>query len=168
MQESEDTQSGPRFIKLPPGPVPPRRDVLEVPLSADPVLQDYLSGYGTTVRTTRSEAARHRDPIRTIEGTERTEGHHGFPQYLGGAYRQELQKLPYGKHYLYHQIIDKAADLPRLKGRRHYKQLSKTEMRDALRRLVHYTKMFDKQQSTKILPALIKGIKQARPLAGRK
>jgi len=128
----------------------------------DPVARDYATGHGTTVRTSRSEQARHRDPLAG------TEGHHGFPQYLGGAYQQRLLQLPNDLHYLYHQELDRIVGIPRRFGRRRYRQLSRPQTVGMLRRLVRHARDFDSRYKTGIFPALLTGIRQARPLAGRR
>jgi len=121
-----------------------------------------MTRYGATIRTQRSERARHRDPLAGVQG------HHGFPQYLGGAYGQTLLRLPNDLHYLYHQELDRIVGLPRRSGSRYYQQLSGTQMLGVLKRLVKHAGGFDRRYRTQILPALRTGIRQARPLAGRR
>jgi hypothetical protein len=128
----------------------------------DPVARYQATRYGTTVRTGRSEQARHRDPLVG------TEGHHGFPQYLGGAYRQQLLQLRNDLHYLYHQELDQIVVAPRRAGRRYYRQMSGTQALGMLKRLVRHAGEFDRRYRTGILPALRTGIRQARPLVGRR
>ena len=127
---------------------------------------DAMTRHGLTIRTERSERARHRDPLAGVQG------HHGFPQYLGGAYRQSLVRLPNDLHYLYHEELDRIVGLPRRLHSSYYRQLSGPQMLGVLTRLVRHARTFDDRYRSQpgyrpILPALRRGIRQARPLAGR-
>ena len=117
---------------------------------------------GSTSRTKRSEESRHKDPL------EGEAGHHGFPQYLGGKYEQELVNLPNDLHYLYHEEVDKILKIPRKYGSAYYKKLSRAEINEILDKLLAHAKNFDERYGTKIEDALKKGIQEANPLAGRK
>lgn len=124
-----------------------------------------MNWQGLTIRTEGSERARHRDPLAGIQG------HHGFPQYLGGAYGQTLLGLPNDLHYLYHQELDRIVGLPRRRGGRYYRQLSGPQMLNVLKRAVRHARAFDQRYQNRgiqILPALRRGIQQSRPLAGRR
>lgn len=126
--------------------------------------RDTTTWQDLTIRMDRSELARHRDPLAGVQG------HHGFPQYLGGAYRQSLVRLPSDLHYLYHRELDhnRIVGLPRRRGYSYYQQLSGPQMLSVLKRVVRHARQFDQRYGTGILPALRTGIRQARPLAGRR
>ena len=121
-----------------------------------------MTRYGMTIRTGRSERARHRDPLTGVQG------HHGFPQYLGGVYGQTLLNLPNDLHYLYHQELDRIVGLPRRSGRTYYRRLTGPQMLSVLKRVVKHAGDFDRRYRTRILTALRAGIRQSRPLAGRR
>lgn len=119
---------------------------------------------GMGVRTERSERARHRDPLAG------TQGHHPFPQYLGGRYRQALVALPGDLHDLYHQELDRVLGLPRRVpggARRLYAGLSPAQKIGLLKRLLVHARGFDARYGTALLPALRVSIREARPLAQR-
>lgn len=137
---------------------PPREPVSPGNLAAG----DFSGAHGTTIRTEGSERARHRD---LLAGTQ---GHHAFPKYLGGQYRQTLVNLPSDLHYLYHQELDRILKLPRLRGKIAYDTLSVGQTIGILKRLMKHAREFDKQHKTAILPGLKAGIKAAKPLAGRR
>jgi hypothetical protein len=108
----------------------------------------------TTIRTERSERARHRD---TTQGTH---GHHAFPKYLGGLKQQTLAYIPAAFHYLYHQEVDKIVQLPRSgKG---YRSLSQVEREAILYKLQAHAKGFDRQHGTNILYPMQIAIRQAK------
>jgi peptidoglycan hydrolase-like protein with peptidoglycan-binding domain len=126
-----------------------------------------MTWQGLTIRTERSETTRHRDPLAGVHK------HHGFPTYLGGAYRQRLVRLPGYLHYLYHEELDRDLRLPRGRRSRYYRQLSGPQMLGILTRVVRHAREFDNRYRNEpgyrpILPALRRGIRQARPLAGRR
>jgi outer membrane protein OmpA-like peptidoglycan-associated protein len=125
-------------------------------------LRDWIGQGGYTIRTQRSERARHRDPLRG-----RPHKHHAFPQYLGGPYDGALTNLPPDLHYLYHQILDRVAGLPRRAGKAAYRRMSGPQMLGVLKRLVRATGSFDRQYNTHLLPALRSSIRSARPLKNR-
>jgi hypothetical protein len=111
---------------------------------------------GTTIRTERSEKARHRG---TTEGIH---GHHAFPKYLGGLRRQSLAYIPADLHYLYHQEVDKIVQLPRSgKG---YRKLSRAEREVILNKLQAHAKNFDQRYRTNILPLMQTAIRAAKNL----
>jgi hypothetical protein len=124
--------------------------------------EEFKERRGSTSRTKRSEESRHKDPL------EGEAGHHGFPQYLGGKYEQELVNLPNDLHYLYHEEVDKILKIPRKYGSAYYKKLSRAEINEILDKLLAHAKNFDERYGTKIEDALKKGIQEANPLAGRK
>lgn len=124
--------------------------------------EEFEGRRGSTTRTGQSEKARHKDPFAGEAG------HHGFPQYLGGKYEQELINLPNDLHYLYHEEVDKVLKIPRKLGSAYYRKLSKAKMSELLDKLLEHAKKFDKRYGTKIEAALRKGIAEANPLAGRK
>jgi hypothetical protein len=78
------------------------------PIPVQQPISEFERRRGSTTRTGRSEKARHKNPL------EGEAGHHGFPQYLGGKYEQELVNLPNDLHYLYHQEVDKVRMRPAL------------------------------------------------------
>jgi hypothetical protein len=109
---------------------------------------------GTTIRTERSEVARHRD------STEGTHGHHTFPKYLGGLKKQTLIYIPADLHYLYHEEVDKIVKLPRRgKG---YRNLSRAERQTILNKLKAHAKDFDQRYRTNILPLMQTAIRAAK------
>ncbi|MBD2232792.1 DUF4157 domain-containing protein [Phormidium tenue FACHB-1052] len=125
--------------------------------------EEFEKRRGSTTRTERSEKARHKDPLKG-----KPEGHHGFPQYLGGKYEQVLIDLPRDLHYLYHQEVDKVLRIPRKYGSAYYKKLGKAEMNDILSKLMIHARNFDSRYRTEIAKALQQGIQETNPLAGRK
>lgn len=109
---------------------------------------------GTTIRTERSERARHQDTTKGIHG------HHAFPKYLGGLKQQALVHIPAALHYLYHQEVDKILQLPRSgKG---YRKLSRSEKQAILKRLQAHARNFDQRYGTNILLFMQTAIRAAR------
>jgi hypothetical protein len=108
----------------------------------------------TTVRTERSERARHRDQLRG------TDAHHAFPKYLGGLKRQLLVHLPKDLHYLYHQEVDKILKLPRTRSGV-YRQLSRADRVDILRRMANHAALFDTRYGTAIMPHMRAAVRAA-------
>lgn len=108
----------------------------------------------TTIRTERSERARHKDSVNGIQG------HHAFPKYLGGLKKQTLAYIPADLHYLYHQEVDKIVRLPRIsKG---YRSLIRVEREAILYKLQVHAKGFDRQHGTNILYPMQIAIRQAK------
>jgi hypothetical protein len=108
----------------------------------------------TTIRTERSEKARHRDTTKGIHG------HHAFPKYLGGLKQQALAYIPADLHYLYHQEVDKIVQLPRSgKG---YRKLIRSERQAILNKLQAHAKDFDQRYPTNVLPLMQTAIRAAK------
>ena len=109
---------------------------------------------GTTIRTERSERARHQDTAQGIHG------HHAFPKYLGGLKQQALAYIPAALHYLYHQEVDKIIQLPRSgKG---YRKLSRSEREVIMERLQAHARNFDQRYGTNILSFMQTAIRAAK------
>ena len=123
---------------------------------------EYAKKFKTMSR--RSEKARHRSQFEDVEGRPRIAGHHGFPQYLGGRYQQELLNLSEDLHYLYHQELDLIVKIPRKLGGEYYRRLGRPEMQEILKKVVEHAETFDKRYGTKIKEALIRGIDESQPL----
>jgi hypothetical protein len=107
----------------------------------------------TTIRTERSETARHKDRLNKLEG------HHSFPKYLGGLKKQILVYLRNDLHYLYHKEVDMIVKLPR---GRSYKKLTPAEKKEILNRLEAHAKYFDQRFNTSILPLMQKAIRETK------
>lgn len=108
----------------------------------------------TTIRTGRSERARHKDQLKGVER------HHAFPQYLGGLRRQMLVRLPKDLHYLYHQEVDRILQLPRARSGA-YRQMSRAERVALLRRLADHARSFDARYGTAILGHMRNAVRDA-------
>ncbi len=61
---------------------------------------------GLTERSERSEKARHTSKIGEDIGLSKTERHHALPKFLGGKKIQQLVKLPWELHYMYHRELN--------------------------------------------------------------
>jgi hypothetical protein len=81
-----------------------------------------------------------------------TELHHAFPQYLGGAVKQELVALSRSLHLEYHLGLDKI--LPRKHGAAFYAALGPEARAQMLQDLGAYTKWFDAKYGTKLYEAM--------------
>ena len=75
------------------------------------------------------------------------EGHHPFPQYLGGAFDQTKIRLPHVVHYLYHEEVDKDLELPRKRRSRFYEAMSPQQREDMYKRLLEHAAEFDERYS---------------------
>jgi hypothetical protein len=109
---------------------------------------------GTTIRTRRSEMARHRDSTAGIDK------HHAFPKYLGGLNRQTLAHIPAALHYLYHKVVDEIIKLPR--SSKGYRKLSHAERVAMLHKLQVHARNFDQQHGTNIFPLMQKAMREAK------
>ncbi|MCL6592090.1 MAG: hypothetical protein K6U80_19355 [Firmicutes bacterium] len=74
--------------------------------------------------------------------------HHAWPMYLGGPFKQNLQKLSKSLHDEYHSGLDKL--LPRQKGSDYYKNLSPEAQAEAFEEFMNYTKAFDEKYGTNL------------------
>ncbi len=108
----------------------------------------------TTIRTERSERARHKDTTQGIQG------HHALPKYLGGLEQQTLAYIPTVLHYLYHQEVDKIVRLPR--SRKGYRNLSRAEREAILHKLYAHAKGFDLQHRTNIAGSMQIAIREIK------
>ncbi len=109
----------------------------------------------TSIRTERSEKARHSDPL-----TGRPQGHHSFPKYLGGLQRQTFAYLPPDLHYLYHAEVDTIVQLPRTRSGQ-YRALSRAEKVAMLRRLAEHAASFDTRYGTQIRSRMQRAVAEA-------
>src|SRR5262249_16725054 len=83
--------------------------------------------------------------------------HHPWPKYLGGAIKQELEKLPKSVHDAYHSGLDKI--LPRqIRGgaTEYYASLSAAEQAANFEKFKKYTKAFDKKYGTNLWDAAVR------------
>lgn len=120
----------------------------------------------TRIRTKGSEVSRH---VRA-GNLSLPEGHHAFPQYLGGEFNQKLIKLPNDLHYLYHQELDKIVKLPRNAATKQYWQsLTPAEREAKIAELIKHAEGFDARyrskytdKRTSLAAAMRRGIKEAR------
>jgi hypothetical protein len=94
------------------------------------------------------------DAVKAIGGGARTELHHAFPKYLGGAEKQELVPLFKWMHQEYHKGLDLLAG--RWRGAKYYENLPPAAKAEMLRDLANYTKNFDAKYGTKLYDALLK------------
>jgi hypothetical protein len=83
----------------------------------------------------------------------RTEGHHPWPQYLGGPRRQDLLQLPEALHHQFHAGLDQI--YARTAGSRNWQQLNAAQQEEILQNLLAYTQDFDAMNRTGTQAALI-------------
>ena len=82
--------------------------------------------------------------------------HHVWPQYLGGAAKQKLQRLPRSLHDAYHAGLDKI--LPRqVRGgaAEYYRSLSPSQQAVNFQKFMEYTKAFDAKHGTALWKAIV-------------
>ena len=82
-------------------------------------------------------------------GTASRHGHHPWPKYLGGPFKQKLTKLGRKLHEKYHKGLDQI--LPRHIGKKHYDALSDIEKKAMLKDLAGFTETFDAKHGTNLL-----------------
>jgi hypothetical protein len=70
-----------------------------------------------------------------------TQGHHPWPQYLGGPKNQPLLDLPTDLHGKFHAGLDKL--YPRARGRVDWNSLTRAEQEDVLTAVLAYSQDFD-------------------------
>jgi len=85
---------------------------------------------------------------------ERTERHHPWPKYLGGAEDQELVELPRSLHIAYHRGVQSFA--AHRAGTAFYDNLSPEERAAIFRKLVEFTKQFDSNNGTDLLTRMLR------------
>jgi hypothetical protein len=83
---------------------------------------------------------------------ERTERHHPWPKYLGGAEDQELVELPRSLHIEYHRGVQEFAE--HWRGKPYYDNMSPDARAELFEQLSRYTKQFDDEHGTSLLEAL--------------
>lgn len=83
---------------------------------------------------------------------ERTERHHPWPKYLGGAEDQELVELPRSVHIEYHRGLQQFAQ--HWRGKSYYDSMSPEARTDLFEKLSRYTEQFDEDRGTNLLDAL--------------
>lgn len=81
----------------------------------------------------------------------KTEMHHAWPKYLGGAQKQILEKLPHELHNAFHQGLDKT--VPRYLGKKHYDALTSEERTQVYTKFKEFTKSFDAKHGTNLMDA---------------
>jgi RHS repeat-associated protein len=89
--------------------------------------------------------------LRTYEST--VQGHHPWPQYLGGPRKQPLLDLPPDLHGKFHAGLDKI--FARAKGKIDWNSLTKTEQDDILSSVLTYSQDFDADYGTKTFDAVL-------------
>jgi hypothetical protein len=85
--------------------------------------------------------------------------HHSWPMYLTGPIKQALVKLRRTVHQTFHMGLDRL--LPRQLGKAFYASLRGKARKEMLRKLLDYTRGFDKKFGTKITRALKKTLEKA-------
>ena len=88
-----------------------------------------------------------------------TQGHHPWPQYLGGPKRQPLFNLRADLHEKFHAGLDKI--FARAKGKVDWNSLTPAEQRDILESLLVYCQDFDADYGTRTFDAVVKALKSA-------
>jgi hypothetical protein len=81
----------------------------------------------------------------------KTELHHAWPKYLGGAEKQALEKLPKELHDAFHRGLDKT--VPRYLGKKYYDELSPAERAEVYKKFEGFTRAFDEKYGTSLLDA---------------
>jgi hypothetical protein len=88
-----------------------------------------------------------------------SQGHHPWPQYLGGPKNQPLLDLPTNLHEKFHAGLDKI--FARGKGKVDWKSLTPAQQQDILTSILTYSQEFDADYGTKTFDAVVNSLNAA-------
>jgi hypothetical protein len=93
----------------------------------------------------------------TVAPVDTIQGHHPWPQYLGGPKQQILEPAPLRLHNAFHAGLDKIPELSRQTlGNGGFQALSAAERADVFRKFEAYTKAFDEMHGTNFWDAAVR------------